>query len=291
MSQARALTEQLIPAAVRWMARGRGAIEVSLLAVLLIVLASLIWAVLAPSAPRNIEVRPLPGLANQPQQEVALAADRTQLVRVNPFAVGASGPVEDVAPETSLNIVLESLFMSTSGPMGSVSLRIPDGDVKTFRPGDEILNGIYLERILSDRVVLNRAGNREVLRKFGRGDGFRALNEYQTATEASTVERLGAPEVSRGQAQSMRTLLLNLEITPVTDGNTLTGLSVMPKGNMELIAAAGLAPGDVVFAVNGEQITTSDSTELIARLQDRRSVSLTIRRNNIEREVQIDFAE
>ena len=267
--------------------RFRWVIEIALTGLALWLLAALVWSLAAPDFGRETLIRPLP----TPVTAVTRAgkqADRTTMVRINPFATGTS--VEISAPETTLNLTLESLFMSTSGPLGSASIRLPNNETRVFRPGDEVLDGVYLEKILSDRVVLNRNGVQEMLLKFGRGDGFTVIDQTVSASQTSAVETLGDQAELTGQAKDPETLFLNVEISPVRDGASLTGYRLMPRGALDVMAAAGFVPGDILIEIDGTSVSDMDEGALAVRLQDQSSVPVIVLRNGIRRQIRIIFS-
>lgn len=267
--------------------RFRWVVEWALAGLALWLLAALVWTLVSPTYDREPLVRPLPMPMNT-IVEASKQADRTKMVRLNPFAAGAA--VELTAPETTLNLTLESLFMSTSGPLGSASIRLPNNETRVFRPGDEVLDGVYLEKILSDRVVLNRNGVQEMLLKFGRGDGFSVIDQTASADQTSAVETLGAQAELAGQARDAETLFLNVEISPVREGATIAGYRLMPRGPLDVMAAAGFVPGDILVEIDGVPVGDLDENGVVALLQDKSDVPVVVTRNGIRRLIRITFS-
>jgi general secretion pathway protein C len=53
-------------------------------------------------------------------------------------------------------------------------------------------------------------------------------------------------------------------MAPRMNGTQLTGVTIRPQGNDEAFRALGLAPGDVVLAVNGRRIKSMDQARGMA---------------------------
>lgn len=278
------VTARLLSAVLRY----KWVIEALLIAALLWLVSALVWALIAPGQTALVTQRALPTMIGVQAQQGA-AADRTRLVRLNPFETGA-GPIVADAPETTLDLNLEGLFMSVNGPLGSASIRLPNNQVKVFRPGDEVLDGVYLEAVQSDRVVLNRNGAREMLLKFGRGSGFSAIDNTETALSPFTLGRLDVEEEITGQARDAETLLLGLELTPVRSDGALTGYRIMPRGSLDVMASAGLLPGDLVTGIEGIALSESDVSSLINELQGRERVDIEVLRRNARKTIRIVFS-
>ncbi len=130
-------------------------VECVLIAVLALLFARLAWLVISPSnSVATYTQRPLPSPMRGAASALAAATDRTLLVRTNPFQQGEADVIVQDVPETNLNLDLDGLRMSTEGgEAGNAIIRTPDGIGKNYSVGDEILAGVTLERILSDRVI------------------------------------------------------------------------------------------------------------------------------------------
>jgi general secretion pathway protein C len=64
------------------------------------------------------------------------------------------------------------------------------------------------------------------------------------------------------------------------NGRTVTGVHVRPQGSGEAFRALGLAPGDVVTAVNGKRIRTPEQAAgLAASIGDGRRVTIQVERD------------
>jgi len=116
------------------------------------------WFLFAPAAAGASSVTsdlPRPLL----ETRSTLVADRTVLFKKNYFETTESTvAIAEDAPETKLNLSL----VGTTAP-SIAHIQLPTNETKRFVPGDVVINGVELIEIESDRVLLSRDGNTEVL--------------------------------------------------------------------------------------------------------------------------------
>ena len=157
----------------------RLALEILLAAVLAFVAARLIWLVISPlDSVATFTDRPLASPISGASGAISLSVDRSILISNNPFASDAPEEVVVSAPETSLNLQLDGLRMSDSDSvLSNAIIRTQSGIAKNFRVGDEIIAGVTLERILSDRVIISRDGISETLMRGGKGAGLSVISD------------------------------------------------------------------------------------------------------------------
>ena len=278
----------------------RLAIELLLVAVLALLAARLIWVVSSPteSVARSTD-RPLPAPMRAAASTLAISTDRSVLVKQNPFDQGDNEIIVEDVPETSLNLHLDGLRMSTdSEGGGNAIIRTPDGIGKNFGIGDEILAGVTLQRILSDRVIINRDGADETLMLGGRGAGLSVISDdSQTASSAdrdtapATDAAASEPAVIEGQLAGPDVLFGAINAGPVLVGNTVTGYRLNPIGNADIMGQAGLEPGDVLLQINGTSVANLDMNDVIGRISAIETAELQINRNGSPRTVRLKFGE
>ncbi|WP_321392267.1 type II secretion system protein N [Emcibacter sp.] len=138
-------------------------LEISLAALTLYVMALLFWDFISPKLP----VAETGSIAVPTRMKSGAVTDWTVFATVNPFYRDQKSEiVEDTvladARETNLDLELFGIRFSPDGK-GVAIIRTPDKQQGAFRVGDEIFNGVVLNRVLQDRVAIERAGVLEVL--------------------------------------------------------------------------------------------------------------------------------
>ncbi|MEM7328919.1 MAG: type II secretion system protein N [Pseudomonadota bacterium] len=275
-------------------------VECALVIALAFLVARIGWLIVSPSnSVASYTQRPLPAPMRGASSTLAVATDRTLLVRTNPFQQGEDEVVVQDVPETNLNLNLDGLRMSTEGgEAGNAIIRTPDGIGKNYSVGDEILAGVTLERILSDRVIINRDGANETLMLGGRGAGLSVISDdsristrlnnddtesaSSAASQSSVIEaQIAAPEL----------LLSSVNAGPVRVNGAITGYRLDPLGSPEIMQQAGLAPGDVLQQINGVSVAQLDTSDVIDRISSAETVELRVNRNGSEQTIRLRFGE
>ena len=128
-------------------------LELTLLSLLAIQGARLVWAIVTPLGPLG-DWRPAGAV---PTATVSSAA----LTGFDPFfrLAGAAGPVA----VTSLNLKLFGVREDRAAGHGSAFIGLPDGVQRSVQVGEEVVPGVTLAAVGFDSVTLNRGGASEQL--------------------------------------------------------------------------------------------------------------------------------
>ena len=264
-----------------------------LLAILLALMVGQVgWMIAAPSdAVAVLSDRPLP--APLTFDRSTISANRTLLVEQNPFE--SSAPVLQVeAPETQLNLSLRGFTMSTAPGGGGAYITTPDNRTQRFVPGEEVLEGVVLERILSDRVLLSRGGVTEVLIREGRTSGLTVVGDASQTRDGSQIESAVPPPTqseTEGAIADPQSLLRTVRLSPAQREGRLYGYTVNLSGSQAALDRSGLQVGDVVLEVNGTQASEIDFAELIEEIGSGRSTMVRVEREGAQQTVRIRFEE
>ena len=293
--------QQALPAAIERFHRPvRATIEVILVISLALLVARLAWLVISPSdAVATYTQRPLPAPMRGAANTLAVASDRTLLVKTNPFERGDGEVIVQDVPETNLNLKLDGLRMSTEGgESGNAIIRTPDGIGKNYSVGEEIIAGVTLERILSDRVIINRDGANEILMLGGRGAGLSVItDDSQTVTSTEVGERVEnnppspEPAIIEAQIDAPEVLLSGVNAGPVRINGQISGYRLDPIGDPGIMRQAGLSPGDVLLRINGTSVARLDTSDVIDRIIAAETVEMTVNRNGSEQTIRLRFGE
>ncbi|MEL7041968.1 MAG: type II secretion system protein N [Pseudomonadota bacterium] len=285
----------------------RFGVELVLVICLAIFVARVVWLVASPSdSVATYTERPLPSPMRSSASGVAVSSDRTILVRSNPFETDSIEPIIQDAPETNLNLHLAGLRMSTSdAESGNAIIRTPDGNGKNYSVGDEILSGVTLQRILSDRVIINRDGADETLMLGGRGPGLSVISDDSQIVDAAreaarreeassslrrggTSDLVDTPEVLLRNPES---LFANINARPVASDGRVTGYRLEPLGSADAMRELGLEPGDVLQQINGTSVDNLDIGEIIDEISSAETADLQLSRNGAARTIRLRFGE
>lgn len=258
-------------------------------------LAQLTWRVLTPAdsfvvAPNQTQVRNAQRGAN---------ANIGAVQQLNIFGDRAAQEISEQAaldaPETTLNVRLVGLVASAQAERSAAIIE-QSGSQQTYIIGERIGSSrATVEQILPDRVLLDNGGRREVLYMEGR-DGseaqLRMPSPGATANEAAPrrsnqpirVNAAASQQVSQAveaAREDPSTILEMINISPVRNGQQITGYQLQPRDDRELFAALGLQAGDVAIAINGYDLT--DPAQALAamnELQDSSRAIIQVQRGN-----------
>lgn len=272
----------------------RFAVQLALLIALAFLTAKIGWLLVAPNdavAAKTARALPSPVGGARGQQ---VRADLSLLMKENPFtasdSAGAAIAIED-APETDLNLKLVALFMSTGdAAVSSATIITPDNKATRFEPGEEILPGVRLQRVLSDRAIISRDGREETIMRSGRDAGLSVIGDTDsTRIEADRVATQSAPLFEPGV--TAQTLLAGLDAEPQMQDGRVTAIVLRPRGDGSLMRSAGLEPGDRLMQVNGAAVSEADVATLSRQLAAGGSATLDIVRSGEARTIEIRFEE
>lgn len=277
--------------------RVRVGLIVLLVALLGLLAARFIWLLVEPGGAVS---HPLPLPATQVGASVGAtlaSADLMALTRSNRF--GAATAAEDIipdAPATSLNLTLKGVRSVAEGTSDEnpnlVSIAIiqtPDGRALTYRPGDTIIEGVTLDRVLPDRVLIRKGGSLETLMM---ESGIDALSVLTLPGQEGLVEGAPRPVVNLQQQASInRALLASLDMTPVFTDGVLVGYRLSTPGSTAALSGSGLESGDIITVLDGTPVRDIRIENITERLSNAAELSMTVQRNGANVPVTLRFPE
>lgn len=180
-----------------------------------------------------------------------------------PVAVG-----ED-APETTLKLTLTGLI---TGPRGSAYLRTPEGKEARYGIGQEILNGVTLQAVNADFIVLDVEGQVQRL-TFEREDPFK----LSSANRAISTAPSDTANLSQKDLQSF---LRDVRIYPARENAKVIGMRVRARAGTGGLKEYGLQDGDIITRIGAIDLTDTrpNIAELSRMAQGARQVEITIMR-------------
>lgn len=242
----------------------RTGVEVALVLLLAAQAARLAWLLVSPPGPVGDWPPADAGRASGAVPALALAFD--------PFHPGAhGGPVAANASGYRLHAV------RVAGSSGSAILSTADGGPQApFQLGDEVTPGVTLAGVGAGHAVL-RTGSGD--QRLELESGASTLPPRAASTAASLPS--AAPPVTDAQSAAIdpAALLAQAGLRARTEGGRVTGYTLIPRGGGELLRQAGLQAGDVLVAVDGNQLNPERLAELESELAGRDEVRLTVQRD------------
>jgi general secretion pathway protein C len=268
-------------------------------------LAQLVWHWLTPM-PDEPAVDALAPSASVLEQSLPLAQFRLFGSAVDP----AGGAYAD-APDTTLNFVLKGTNSHHQQRLARAVIADDQQAERVYKVGDEFPNGVSVQAIYPDRVVLNAAGRIEVLRlrqaQISRSadapgsavqrsavavgsDGLIGLNHVPPSAPGSVnpMAVVTTPidwEAVRQQAiVDPGSIAKAFSVLPVMVDGKLAGVRVSSNTYGAQLAQAGLKPDDIVTAVNGRRLDSIESGyAALDSLKSAGAVSLTVNRDGSEK--------
>ena len=263
----------------------RLAVEVALIVAIGGLVARMIWLALAPQpAVAAYSERPLPTM--QTTQVGRIDADVSLLVRTNPFeGAGSVTEVVEDAPETQLNLKLIGLRAESGPNPGTATIVLPNNQQKKFSEGEEVLPGVELKSVLSDRVILNRNGIDEVLRLNNRSGRFSVLDSDGAPAETTSAP----PEAVTIQISNPSAVLSAVSLSNARANGQIIGYRLDARGSVERLQGLGFQPGDVLLRINGGSVADKDPLELMSMIGGDRETQLDIVRDGDPIEVILEI--
>ena len=240
----------------------RTGVEVVLILLLAAQAARMAWLLVSPPGPAGDWPPADAGRAHGPAPALALSVD--------PFHPGArGGPVAANASGYRLHAV------RVAGTSGSAILSTSDGGPQAaFQVGDAVAPG----------VILADVGAGHALLRTGSGNQRLELESAPSTLPSRPAPAAGLPSAAPGPAAPAAevdpaALLAQAGLRARTEGGRVTGYTLIPRGGGDVLRQAGLQAGDVLVAVNGNQLNPERLAELESELARRDEVRLTVQRN------------
>ncbi len=266
------------------------AVRLVLLALLAITLASLTWRLLDPG---DSIAPPVPQRAAQSQPAAgSWNLARWHLFGEAPAAGAAAAPVETL-PETRLNLALRGVV---AGENGGAIIGTPNGVESFYAIDARLPGGAVLREVYSDRVVLERSGQRETLRL--PRESLDA-GPPPAGQRAQPVDEPQVPEPELSLRQYRDIALQNpaqladvVQVAPRNEGGRFVGYEVQPGRDPGLLNRVGLMPGDVVTSVNGVSLDTpARALGVLRSLRGRSEVTVEIQRGGVPRTLSVNLQD
>lgn len=243
----------------------RSAVECALLLLLALQAARLLWLVATPPAAPLMPVAAL-AQSGAAAASVALAFD--------PFH-----PASQAAGSQARVSGLRLHGVRVAGDESSAILSAGDGRQSAYRQGEEVAPGIRLQAVRHDHVQLRTgAGTRQLALESAPPAAAAPAPAPTPGALPASIPRSPAADAA-GATVDPQALLAQTGLRARSEGGRVTGYTVIPRGDGELLRQAGLQAGDVLTAINGEQLTPERLGELDSLLSGQPQLRLTVQRD------------
>ena len=249
--------------------RVRAAVEATLALLLIVQLGRLVWTAVEPvDLPTTTVTRP-----------VATPVDYAVFQRFDAFfrTGGQSSLAEDTAAGSS-QIRLFGLRSDGAGG-GSAIIGLADGRQLSVAVGETIEPGLVLQSVGPDHVVLARGGSlsRLIFSELPVGAATPPPPPPVPQTVTPTPSPAGASATAPVDPAQ---LVAEAALRPRMQGLKVNGFTISSRGESPALAAAGLQPGDVILAVNGQALDRPDRiAALRGQLADAASAEIRFERD------------
>ncbi|MCK4709475.1 MAG: type II secretion system protein GspC [Gammaproteobacteria bacterium] len=192
-------------------------------------------------------------------------------------------PVQQDAPESSLNYKIRGIYYSTDKALASVILQKNSKKTNFYRLGDEIDSNIYIDRINQDHILISRQGKLEKLilekPKANLKAASRAVRNTGSNTASVSSVRV-LKSYKRRYADNPLALAKRFQAIPVSENGKNIGYKLKALRGERLLKKLNFQSDDVFVAVNGIGLDKPfQALDALKSLTTAENVSLTVIRN------------
>lgn len=227
--------------------RAAQAVSLVLVIVLGLLLARAIWFALYGAAALSLDIQ-APTVSADAQ---ALSQAQQSGPALGLFADRLSGSAQGAqiaAPESRLNIILRGVRVGETPQEGSAIIAMDTGRQRIVRVGGEISDGIEVEAIYADRLLINRRGARETL----------YLRDRERREARESIAR--APEARSDAELTLERIRSGLDLSPVVSGRQ-AAFEIGSSADAGWLSQLDLSVGDRLLAINDAPISNPDQVQ------------------------------
>jgi general secretion pathway protein C len=285
------------PALVAARANEQLPLAVSVVAVILLgyYLARLFWAVY-PAGPRPPWQPPPPSA--RAAQPAARTADYSTIAAAHLFGElskeppPVTGDAALTAPDTSLSLQLRAAIASGNPRYAHAIIADGSGKEQVYFQNDTLPGGATVQQVLTDRVVLARSGQLEVLRLPREGQGGSPASGGTGSAPRPVALAPDPGNVQELVAKNAAGFLDVVRPQPFMPNGQLKGYRIYPGPNRQQFAALGLRAGDLVTEINGVTLNNpAQGMEVFRSLGDAPQVTVTVERDGQPQALSLNMAD
>lgn len=157
------------------------------------------WRSQAPAPVSRAAATAVPGTAS--------AASSAAIVAANLFGEAGHTGLASALPSTTLSLTLRGVFTGREPGTGQAIIESADGRSSMFSVNSEVANGVMLDAVYADRVVLSRSGQLETL-QFPRPDSTPSPKDLAKAGVGNDIASAYAGAASAGASSEERKAMI-----------------------------------------------------------------------------------
>ena len=236
-------------------------------------------AALVPPAPQTAQQESLQNILRYPLIRSAS----------NP---ATSGPASGDQPKTSLNLRLVGLMYSADQDQARAIIESEKDGARSYSTRERVAAKVEVYRIEPDRVILLHAGRQEALML----DPDEATPQTQPDTGSQPINGSNESQASRQDSangpKKVADVMRDFSATPVMEEGQLVGFRLEAVGNPQIMNEWGIAPDDVITAVNGMPLNSQGRIMVLYdKLKKQKEFELTLINGGNSRTVTVDLYE
>lgn len=241
-------------------------------------------AVLVPSSSTNTEPDSYQDLLRYPLIQAASTP-------------AAEGSDSIDAPKTTLNLKLVGLMYSTEKKQARAIIESEQDGARSYSTRERVADKAEIYSIESDRVILLHAGRQEALmldpehysssiQQDSDGQSISDPGKTRSTAELQSASHQDSANVPRKTNELMR----DFSATPVLEEGKLVGFRLAAVRNPEIMNEWGIAPDDVITAVNGMPLNSQGRIMVLYdKLKKQREFEVTLNNGGNSRTITIDL--
>jgi general secretion pathway protein C len=236
-------------------------------------------AALVPASPQSTEPESLQNILRYPLIRSAS----------NP---ATDGPASGDQPKTSLNLRLVGLMYSADQDQARAIIESEQDGARSYSTHERVADKAEIYSIEPDRVILLHAGRQEAL-----------MLDPENATSSNPSDAESPPIIDPNKNQASRQnstngprkiddVMRDFSATPVMEEGQLVGFRLEAVRNPQIMNEWGIAPDDVITAVNGMPLNSQGRIMVLYdKLKRQKEFELTLINGGNSRTITVDLYE
>jgi general secretion pathway protein C len=237
----------------------------------------------------NASVESLAVLPRTPRQAIDVAA----LANAHLFGRAISASMDSAnAPATALSLVLAGVLAASDPSRGLAILGEAAKSAKLYLVGERVPGGALLHAVYTDRVVLERNGTLESLAfpRMAQAGGVLLATTGPAGQPSNAAITAPTPGSGSRPDKIPRVAGDIIATEAVSEAGQQRGFRIYPGPKRALFSMLGLAPGDLVTAIDGAPLTDASSGKaILSTLDSTSSAHFTVMRNGRELNLLVDL--
>jgi len=195
-------------------------------------------------------------------------------------------------PMTTLDLKLVGLMYSTDKNQARAIIENPQDGARSYSTHERVAEKAEIYSIEPDRVILLHAGRQEALLLDPEKETSSPQQESGSLPAGGPDQNQASAQVSEAIPRKTEDVMREFSATPVMDGGKLVGFHLTAVQNPQIMSEWGIAPDDVITAVNGVPLNSQGKIMVLYdKLKKQREFELTVNSGGNSRTITVDLNE